>query len=242
MLSFATKQQYFEWIAQYSTMRSKYNSSSENNLKDIQDHYAISLLEGKSGLKVLEIGGGDCRVLRDFGDTHECWNAEKFGGAAVGPKVEYKYSGVRNVHTFLGEFSSEIPENYFDLVFSISVVEHVPNESYRDFTLDISRVLKRAGTVAHAIDVYLFDSDEPNDALPRYSSNRIALYRSTPLISGGALRFKAPPEAEIEPHFKCKYASNSDREMLRWNQYAPALSEMRSYAQSVTLLAELTKT
>lgn len=241
ILEFATKSQYFEWIEQFASLRQNYASASINNLKDVQDHYAISILSRSKNLRVLEVGGGDCRVLRNFGDTHECWNAERFTGLAIGPSVEYKYPNVRNVHTHLGEFSKDLPDNYFDLVFSISVVEHIEDPHYADFFKDIARVLRPGGLTAHAIDLYVFDRERLDESAPRYAKRRMDLYQDTTRLTEGQLRFKLKPGAGNEPVFRCDYASNSDREMLAWNRYAPSLTHIRAISQSVTLLAEWEK-
>lgn len=238
---FITKEQYFAWIEAYSSYRQKYNSASNNNLKDVQDHYAISLLAQTADLKVLEVGGGDCRVLRNFADRHECWNAERFEGAGIGPTVEYRYPGIKNISAYLGDFSSDLPSNYFDLVFSISVVEHIEDEKYASFIQDISRILKPGGVTAHAVDVYLFDRERLSESFAKYAKRRLQLYKSTPALADYELRSKHPLNLPDDPIFRCDYATNSDREMLAWNKYAPSLQHIRAVAQSASLVVEFEK-
>jgi SAM-dependent methyltransferase len=242
MLSYITKDQYFGWIEQYGPLRAAYSSASVNNLKDIQDHYAISRLAGSKGLRVLEVGGGDCRVLRGFAQQHECWNAEKFMGKAIGPKSEVKFPGVRNALVYLGEFSPELPDGYFDIVYSISVVEHIENDELPGFFKDIARVLKPGGLTFHAIDIYVFDESQMKDPVSRYFRDRLDRYWRIPEVTDGALSFAQDPSpAARTPVFSCAYASNSDREMLAWNRYAPKLKAIRSVSQSVSLMAEWVK-
>lgn len=241
MLQFITKDEYFAWIDAFQSERDAYASATPNNLKDIQDHYILSKLSAMKGGRVLEVGGGDCRVLRGFTNTLECWNAEKFTGAGIGPKSEIRYPGLRNALTHLGEFSDELPDNYFDLVFSISVVEHIEDDQLKDFFRDIARVLKPGGRSVHAIDLYVFDHDQTELSAAKYAARRLQHYLDVPAICDRTVEFVEPPKATTAPVFSCSYATNSDREMLAWNKYAPSLKEIRSIAQSVSLAAEWVK-
>lgn len=45
-----------------------------------------------------------------------------------------------------------MPDNYFDFVFSVSVMEHVPIEEWGRCFEDITRVVKTGGIIFHAID------------------------------------------------------------------------------------------
>lgn len=241
MLRYITKDQYFDWIERFASMRSESRSASINNLKDIQDHYAISRLSEGAGLRVLEVGGGDCRVLRGFANRHECWNAEKFEGVAIGPKKEVRIPGVKNVLTYLGDYSPEIPAGYFDVVFSISVVEHVENDRLPDFFKDIARVLKPGGITFHAIDLYVFDQQQMEESFAKYARKRLELYLNIPQLTGGELRFAQEPSASGLPLFSCAYATNADREMLAWNRVVPQLKHIRAVSQSVSLAGEWIK-
>ena len=238
MLGFITKSEYFSWIDAFSGMRESYASASINNLKDIQDHYVISRLHSCEGLKILEIGGGDCRVLRSFSKANECWNAEKYEGLGLGPKRVITTPGVKNIFAYVGEFSGDLPSAFFDIVFSVSVVEHVVDEDLEAFFGDIARVLKPGGRTFHAIDMYVFDQNRWDEGSASYSRRRLQKYLSVPALSKNQLKFVEPPVVGDSPGFSCEYASNSDREMLAWNRVVPKLAPVRSIAQSVSLKAE----
>ena len=242
MFRFITKADYFKWIDDYSERRDPYRSASQYNLKDIQDHFAITLLDQGVGLKVAEVGGADCRVLRGFAERHECWNIEKFEGKGVGPKKVIETEGVRNVQAYLGEFSPELPDNYFDLVFSVSVVEHIETEGLQQFFRDMARILKPGGRAAHAIDIYLFDEADLDSSPAQYTTKRLNEYMNATKATDGALSLEAPAEADLRPVFSCKYASNADREMHLWNRVVPELAQMRLKTQSVSLAASWIKT
>lgn len=241
MLKYIEKSEYFSWVERFSKYRTEYSSATSSNLKDIQDHYMISLLDSMPAMKVLEIGGGDCRVLREFSSKHECWNAEPFEGVGLGPKHEIHIPGIRNARVSMGSFSPVLPEGYFDLVFSISVVEHVPTTELCHFFKDVSRVLSTSGLSAHAIDMYVFDPKDLDQSVATFGQERLAAYLAVPSFTGGSLQFVERPVAGPSPTFSCHYASNSDREMIAWNRYAPSLIKTRKIAQSVSLRAEWKK-
>jgi ubiquinone/menaquinone biosynthesis C-methylase UbiE len=47
----------------------------------------------------------------------------------------------------LGEFNSQLPDSSFDLVFSISVLEHVSKEFRSDVYRDMFRILRPGGVI-----------------------------------------------------------------------------------------------
>jgi len=127
------------------------------DLKIYQDLFMISFIKDNitKGSKILDLGGGDSRMLKYFRDEHECWNIDKLEGVGNGPK-DIDTSGFRLVYDYMGNFNEELPDNYFDLVFSRSPLEHVPLddfETYENVRKDINRVLKPGGFSAHCIDV-----------------------------------------------------------------------------------------
>lgn len=129
----------------------------ECDLKIYQDLFMLSFIKDNiaKGSKILDLGGGDSRMLRYFKDEHECWNIDKLEGVGNGP-TDIDTSGFRLVFDYMGNFNEELPNNYFDLVFSISTLEHIPlddYETYENIRKDIDRVLKPGGYSAHCIDV-----------------------------------------------------------------------------------------
>jgi ubiquinone/menaquinone biosynthesis C-methylase UbiE len=138
------------------------------------------------GSKILDIGGGDSRILRYFKDDHECWNIDKLEGVGNGP-TDIDTTAFRLVHDYMGNFNDELPDNYFDLVFSISTLEHVPQndpETYNNILGDISRVLKPGGYSVHCIDVILQDDYAwTNEIMPFFFENAGTINKFIPLLS-----------------------------------------------------------
>ena len=242
MFDYIRKEEYFAWIDAFQEYESVHASASIHNLKNIQDHFILSRLDGVRGSKLLEMGGADCRVLRSFADHNECWNADRFEGLGAGPKNVIETPGVVNVLAYLGEFSAELPDGYFDVVFSVSVIEHVETEQLRDMFRDIARILKPGGRTYHAIDAYLFDPGRFSESQAAYTKRRLEAYLEVPAMTDGRLQFVDAPEAGSDPGFSCEYATNADREMLAWNKAVPYLAPTRAISQSCSLKAEWVKT
>lgn len=130
----------------------------DSTLKDYQDLLVLNFILDNvpPGSRLLEVGGGESRIIKKLQSTYECWNIDKLEGCGNGPKA-IKPSGHKLVRDYMGNFNRELPDNYFDLVFSISALEHVPEEEavFRNICLDIDRVLKPGGYSLHLFDVVL---------------------------------------------------------------------------------------
>ena len=204
------------------------------DLKHIQDSWIYKEIGNVKNLKILEVGGGNSRILRCLDKSNEMWNLDEFVGAGLGPKTQIEIEGVKVVKENMGEFSSGLPDDYFDIVFSVSVLEHVPKpEQVVDFFKDSARVMKRNGRMLHAIDVYVWD--EPHEILQQ----RIDVYLRA--VAASDLGYKSSPIIDRDLVFKCHFASNSDLGMYGWNKLAPNLKERRRVTQSTSVKMELTK-
>ncbi len=62
---------------------------------------------------------------------------------------------------YLGSFDSKLPSDYFDMVFSVSVIEHVPLVEYEAFFADMHRILKPGGVHIHSYDVWWLKDLQP---------------------------------------------------------------------------------
>jgi ubiquinone/menaquinone biosynthesis C-methylase UbiE len=127
------------------------------NLKVYQDLLVFAFIRDhiSAGSRILDVGGGDSRILEYFASTYDCWNIDKLEGVGNGPKImrEVPY---RLVHDYMGSFNTELPDNYFDFVFSISALEHVQpqkNEVFDPILADIDRVLKPGAFSLHLFDI-----------------------------------------------------------------------------------------
>lgn len=128
------------------------------DLKRYQDLLALAFIEANLApdSRILEVGGGNSRVLAHLAGRHECWNIDRFEGLGSGP-TEIGETPYRVVRDYMGAGNPALPEGYFDLVFSISALEHVPQDegTFRAILADIDRVLRPGGLSFHLFDVVL---------------------------------------------------------------------------------------
>ena len=229
MLKFATKELY--WSLLDRGIDAKITKSPWKwHLKSIQDLIAFSYLDGIVDNRIAEIGGGNTRILPALARTNECTNIEKFEGQDGGPQKEIKLRRVSNVHCFVGDFSDQLEASYFDILISVSVVEHIPNPNLESFIKDCHRILRPNGLMIHLVDMYLC----PERA--HYNMTRTDLYRSA--FDSGLFEpvedFTLDNESDLKFHES--YCSNPDNVMYEWNKVNSDLHELRANSQSVSLI------
>ena len=163
-LSLTTKQELSKWFHEHQDFvkfRENMQGYSEadfmnSNLKLVQDLTMCNFIRKyvPKGSKVLEIGGGHSRILSFFKDRIEGWNLDKFEGVGNGPLKAMDSEKYRVIPSYIGSFDRRLPDRYFDLVFSISVLEHIneADEVHRKIVQDIDRLLKPGGYSVHCID------------------------------------------------------------------------------------------
>lgn len=231
MYHYLTKNEYFTAIDDpeiYGALKNTENFG----LKHCQDACVLKKLASLPPGKVAEAGGGVSRTLPSLAAKGwQCWNIEPFEGAGNGPR-KCRQEGINNVGVYLGRFSPELQSNAFDAVYSISVIEHVPDSDMNAFFEDMFRILKPGGRAWHAIDVYLRDETDPAVEI----RNRRVFYAA---LKTGFV----PVEEEEFPDaaFHCAFATNPDLVMRQWNRSVPALAPKRAVSQSVSLLLGLKK-
>ncbi|WP_428407557.1 SAM-dependent methyltransferase [Hyphococcus sp.] len=230
MYDIITKAEYWRWLENGINTPAP---GKEGGLKHIQDTFILAALENVEGCKILEFGGGHSRLLRSLGKKNECWNADKFEGVGAGPTRLLQQRGVKTVKTFIGDFDERLPDGYFDYVFSISVMEHVPLNGLAATFADCARILKPGGALIQAIDLYLPDAIDRNDPDCQFGRRRISLYLDAAAQAG--LTLKEPAALDGDACFRGSHASNSDTTMYFWNSVAPSLRAVRERAQSVAL-------
>jgi len=147
------------------------------NLKLYQDILVYNFIVDNlpPGSKLLEVGGGNSRVIQALKQQYEIWNVDKFEGVGNGPQQIYDQLGYHLVSAYMGEFSPELPDDYFDCVFSLSTLEHVypeNDETFKNVCDDINRVLKSGGLSLHLFDVVI----EKEGVQTNVWTNKLLLY------------------------------------------------------------------
>lgn len=241
MFKFIDKTAYFDAI---KTPHPEALDRWSGDLKHIQDLVLWSLIKDYRSAAILEAGGGATRMLRALDPSNQMTNADEFLGNDGGPGVVDDAPGVVVHRHKVGE--RLLPAGSFDLIFSVSVIEHIPSGAALEaFFSDIHRLLKPGARTVHAIDVYLhtdpnLSGNDDIDKFLIYSQNRVHEYRR--LIEGAGLRFDDPPSIDFERIlFHSSYATNSDGQMLAWERWAPNLAAVRRQSQSCSLIVSASK-
>lgn len=156
------------------------------DLKVYQDYltYCFILRNIPKGARILEVGGGDSRVLKYFSKDYECWNADKCEGLGNGP-IKFTSPHYRIVYDYVGTFNPELPDHHFDFVFSISALEHTPeDQAIRVNVLkDMNRVLKPGCPSFHCFDSILRPAGKSwvNGLIPYLYANAPLQTKNAPL-------------------------------------------------------------
>ena len=237
MFDVITKREFWQWQDEGLV------DPQRHDLKGIQDAYVLSRLADVRGCRILEVGGGNSRVLSVTSEPsrgNECWNADMFEGVGNGPTENRNSPHVRVARCYLGDFSTDLPDEYFDYVVSVSVVEHVPSSDLETFFADSARVLRPGGLLLHAIDLYVFDAD--NETSHRQQGrDRLRRYLKFGHRPDLGLMFVEDPAIDEHVAFRCSFATNPDLAMNVWNRVVPDLRPVRETAQSVSIKAEWVK-
>jgi hypothetical protein len=117
-----------------------------------------------SGQTVIEVGGGYSLFPKYLHEKYrvESWIGDDFGSVSGDsiwsrwgdPKaLPFKYPSTKYVFEPFGKYSTKYPDQYFDRVFSISTLEHIPFQSRLDVFKDMNRVLRQGGRQLHTIDI-----------------------------------------------------------------------------------------
>lgn len=197
-------------------------------LKIAQDLAIYDMLKGVEKKIVGEIGGGDSRILGKLSGNNKCYNIDKFEGCANGPVSEVNIEDVENINAFIGNSHNVIEGDFFDVIFSISVVEHVLTEDLDSFFEDSIRILKPGGMFIHAIDMYL-EENPPHSVRCRYEEyknwlvNRKNIFPVNEIFNGDLA-------------FTTDMVSNPDNIMYSWGAIAPNMTKYRKTSQNVSVI------
>lgn len=132
-----------------------YTEDLQWGLKQLGNLFCWDQILQHGGSKILEVGAGfDLSFDRRLGEEKEFWIADSTGFYAIELIEEAnRRRGAKFVDTLLGLFNEDLPDDYFDVVFSVSVLEHGTNENFPFVCKDMYRVLKSGGICVHSIDV-----------------------------------------------------------------------------------------
>jgi hypothetical protein len=236
LLDVITKKEFWEWL----DLGIVQNVNVQ--LKTAQDAYILSQLLPVQGSRICEIGGGNSRVLAALSENNECWLVDKFEGQGQGPTSVEGLKGINVVKSFMGDFDPAIPNDYFDFVFSISVVEHIPTPELDDVFADCGRIMKAGAKMLHAVDIYVYDEDDKLNEGAVQTRLRLKRYLELPdrLVSNG-IRLTTAPHIDTSLTYSCHYASNPMNVMYNWNTVVPQYKGRREIGECISLKYEWVK-
>jgi len=111
--------------------------------KEIWEELKFLFKDLKEGEKVLDLGCGNGRWYRVFKDK----KIDYFGVDNSGKLIEIAKENFPEAKFFVGDaLNLPFPENFFDKVYSIALLHHIPSEEFRIKVLnEAKRVLKKEG-------------------------------------------------------------------------------------------------
>lgn len=123
--------------------------------------YILGAIETREApLKVLEIGHGATSPLFELfkSDSRvslfglDAIDVNKTVGYAGLQRLRQRYSSVEFYNGYLGKGESGLPDNTFDLVCSVSVIEHIPSDQLDGFHNELFKKLAEGGVQLHSYD------------------------------------------------------------------------------------------
>ena len=226
MFRFITKMEY--WDIEDSGITAEISGTPYWHLKDIQDAVAYNRLRHSKNQRIAEIGGGVSRILPVLAQQNYCVNIDKLEGIGNGPVGARSSPGIVYINAYLGNTKGYIEDAFFDIVFSISVVEHIDKEYLPAFFADNARIIRPEGLSFHLIDILCGDKEPSQWNIERNSITSQEFFKYfTPLSD----QIIAPGDSK----FSCSYATNPDNAMNEWNKIVPSAKEQFAASQSCTL-------
>jgi glycosyltransferase involved in cell wall biosynthesis/2-polyprenyl-3-methyl-5-hydroxy-6-metoxy-1,4-benzoquinol methylase len=164
----ARYREYFETVPlSYATARDFSDSfdylrpiaTANGDLKDSQRPWALKAILSvvPPGSRVLEIGAGE-PFIADILDRldYEVWVVDPYDGTGNGP-LEYERfrkecPRVNFVRGLFGEQVLPAPPGGFDCIYSISVLEHIPDKALEGVFAGMKKYLQPNGWSIHAVD------------------------------------------------------------------------------------------
>jgi hypothetical protein len=153
-LSYATVRDYCDSFDQLRPL-----ATANQDLKDAQRPWMLKaiLSQVPPGARLLEIGAGEpfvADMLERMG--YEVTIVDPYDGSGNGPR-EYEIfrrqcPDIRFVREQFGAATRGIASESFDCIYSISVLEHVPDDALAGVFAGLLRFLAPDGTSVHAID------------------------------------------------------------------------------------------
>lgn len=229
MLRYVTKSRY--WDILDKGIMEGISGTSKWHLKDIQDAVAYSYLYDHVNMDIAEIGAGHSRLLGELAKSNRCYAIDEYKGVGGGPKRRPAVNNVQFIDCVIGKSHLHIPDSSYDIVFSVSVVEHVPDQGLKGFFDDCWRILRPNGMMIHLIGAYVEDAKGNNGRLWEQIKSYVQPFKEGRFSPIGDMEFVTLKDVA----FRTMLASNPDDMMRDWNQSSPGLVAKRKSSQSCAI-------
>jgi SAM-dependent methyltransferase len=135
------------------------------NIKSFNYAWVLNSVEWTDQLRVLDVGAGYSRFPSYIANTYGCevWAVDDFGLIEEGAFWERNQDPKQfidnhpEVRYIIGRVGTpqldELPEDYFDLIYSASALEHVPESEIERVWKHMDRLLKPGGKMIHGLDI-----------------------------------------------------------------------------------------
>ena len=156
----------FEWGSVFEMMKfhEKGLPFAEWGIKGHNRPWIIANGNFAKGEKVVEVGGAYSGLPQYLSDEFnvEAWVVDDFGVESKedlwsrwGDREELnsKYPSVNYVFERVGVGTTKIPSAYFDCVYSVSTLEHIPWNNMKKVFDHMCKMLKPGGRILHCVDV-----------------------------------------------------------------------------------------
>jgi SAM-dependent methyltransferase len=116
------------------------------------------------GQKIIEVGGAYSSLPKYLAEKYglEAWIGDDFGMSVNEAlwsrwgdpqELPEQHPSTKYVFERFGTFSPKFPDAYFDRIFSVSTLEHIPGGERLNVFKDMHRCLKPGGLQIHTIDI-----------------------------------------------------------------------------------------
>jgi SAM-dependent methyltransferase len=134
-------------------------STLAGDLKDVQRPWMIKALLGsiQPGGRILEIGAGEPFVADFLARCgYDVTIVDPYDGSGHGPTdfevFQKRYPALKFVRRNFGDDIEDMETHSFDGIYSISVLEHVPDELVASVCSGVQKFCRSGGVTIHAID------------------------------------------------------------------------------------------